>query len=118
LVCFPEVPAEVDRKLRLRFCNVRQLHMARAERVASLSSVAAAVALAASVPAPVRRDVAQEQGTSLVDLFTAFEDCGKLPGHSINDLRLAGDGIHHNNGGQRLVCELLTRRIAAGMCRQ
>ena len=57
------------------------------------------------------------QGTSLVDLFTAFEDCGKLLGRSINDLLLAGDGIHDNNAGQRLVCELLTRRIAAGVCR-
>lgn len=86
--------------------------------MASLSPLAAAVALAASVPAPVRRDVAQEQCTSLADLFTAFKDYGKLPGHSINDLLLAGDGIHHNDAGQRLVCELLTRRIAAGMCRQ
>jgi lysophospholipase L1-like esterase len=51
-------------------------------------------------------------------LHDTLEDNGNPPGHSINDLRLTGDGIHHNNGGQRLVCELLTRRIAAGMCRQ
>jgi hypothetical protein len=117
-VFFPEVPAGIDRKLHLRLCSVRRLRMMRAERMASLSPLAAAVALAASVPAPMRRDVAREQSTSLVDLFTAFEDYGKLPGHSINDLLLAGDEIHHNNSGQRLVCGLLTRRIAAGICRQ
>jgi lysophospholipase L1-like esterase len=63
------------------------------------------------------RDVADEQGTPLVDVFSAFEDYGELPGHSINDLLLAGDGIHPNNAGQRLVCELLTRSIAADAVR-
>lgn len=63
------------------------------------------------------RDVATEQGTPLVDVFTAFEDYGRQPGKSIDDLLLAGDGIHPNNAGQRLVCDLLTPRVAAALAR-
>ena len=64
------------------------------------------------------RDVATEQGTPLVDVFAAFEDYGKQPGRSIGELLLAGDGIHPNDAGQRLVCELLTRGIAAALTRK
>ncbi len=59
------------------------------------------------------RDVARDEGTALVDVLAAFEDYGAQPGMSINDLLLAGDGIHPNNEGQRMVCEMLTRRIVA-----
>jgi lysophospholipase L1-like esterase len=64
------------------------------------------------------RDVASEQGTPLVDVFAAFEDYGKQPGKSIDELLLAGDGIHPNDAGQRLVCELLTPGIAAALTRK
>jgi lysophospholipase L1-like esterase len=59
------------------------------------------------------RDVARDEDTAIVDVFAAFEDCGKQPGKSMDDLLLAGDGIHPDNEGQRMVCELLTRRIVA-----
>jgi len=57
------------------------------------------------------RDVAQQEQLPLVDVFAAFEDYGKLPGQSIDELLLAGDGIHPNQAGQHLVCKLLTERI-------
>jgi lysophospholipase L1-like esterase len=63
------------------------------------------------------RDVAIEQDTPLVDVFTAFEDYGSQPGKSLDDLLLAGDGIHPNTAGQRLVCDLLTPRVAADLAR-
>jgi lysophospholipase L1-like esterase len=59
------------------------------------------------------RDVAHQEQVPLVDVFAAFEDYGKVPGHSIDELLLAGDGIHPNQAGQHLVCKLLTDRIAA-----
>jgi len=59
------------------------------------------------------RDVARDEDTAIVDVFAAFEDYGKQPGKSIDDLLLAGDGIHPDNEGQRMICELLTRRIVA-----
>jgi lysophospholipase L1-like esterase len=58
------------------------------------------------------RDVAHQEQVPLVDVFAAFEDYGKVPGHSIDELLLAGDGIHPNQAGQHLVCKLLTDRIA------
>jgi len=58
------------------------------------------------------REVAQQDKMPLVDVFAAFEDYGKSPGQSIDDLLLAGDGIHPNQAGQHLVCKLLTERIA------
>jgi hypothetical protein len=42
-------------------------------------------------------------------VFYAFEHYGALPGQSIDDILLAGDGIHPNQAGQHLVCRLLTR---------
>jgi len=41
----------------------------------------------------------------------AFERYDQVPGQSVNDLLLAGDGIHPSTAGQRLVCRLLTARI-------
>jgi len=58
------------------------------------------------------RDVAKREATALIDVFDAFERYGEVPGQSINDILLAGDGIHPNQSGQRLVCALLTSRIA------
>ncbi len=47
----------------------------------------------------------------MVDVFEAFEHYDAASGGSINDLLLAGDGIHPNQAGQRLVCKLLTDRL-------
>jgi lysophospholipase L1-like esterase len=58
------------------------------------------------------RDVAKTDSLPLVDVFAAFENYGNLPGHSMDDILLANDGIHPNQRGQRLVCALLTDRIA------
>jgi len=58
------------------------------------------------------RDVARDEGVSLVDVHRAFEDYDSGPGQSIRDLLLEGDGIHPNARGQRLVCELLAAEIA------
>jgi len=61
------------------------------------------------------RDVALEQGVPLVDVHLAFEEYGKTPGCSIHNLLVAGDGIHPNTLGQRLVCQLLAAQIAANL---
>ena len=58
------------------------------------------------------RDVALEQGVPLVDVHLAFEEYGRTPGCSTHNLLVAGDGIHPNTLGQRLVCQLLTAQIA------
>ena len=58
------------------------------------------------------RDVAKRESLPLVDIFDAFERYGKVPGQTIDDILLAGDGIHPNQAGQRLVCRLLTAQIA------
>ena len=58
------------------------------------------------------RAVAHQEQVTLVDVFAAFEGYGKVPGQSIDELLLAGDGIHPNQAGQHLVCKLLTDRIA------
>ena len=49
---------------------------------------------------------------TLVDVFEAFERYDAVAGQSIDDLLLAGDGIHPNQAGQLLVCRLLADRIA------
>jgi lysophospholipase L1-like esterase/endonuclease/exonuclease/phosphatase family metal-dependent hydrolase len=54
------------------------------------------------------REVANDKNVALIDVFKVFEDYGKQPGRSINDLLLEGDGIHPNAAGQKLVCEILT----------
>jgi lysophospholipase L1-like esterase len=58
------------------------------------------------------REVARQEQLPLVDVFAAFERYGQVPGQSIDELLLAGDGIHPNQAGQHLVCKLLTERIA------
>jgi lysophospholipase L1-like esterase len=58
------------------------------------------------------RDVAKSEAVPLVDIFEVFERYGAIPKQSIRDLLLAGDGMHPNEAGQRLVCGLLTTRIA------
>ncbi len=57
------------------------------------------------------RNVAKSESLPLVDVFEAFERYGKLPGQAIDDILLAGDGIHPNQAGQRLVCRLLAAQI-------
>jgi len=59
------------------------------------------------------REVARKSGVMLVDVFAAFEDHGRKPGRSIHELLLEGDGIHPDNDGHRLICDLLTQRIVA-----
>jgi len=58
------------------------------------------------------RDVAKKEAVALVDIFEAFERYGAISTQSVRDLLLAGDGIHPNEAGQRLVCKLLANRIA------
>jgi len=58
------------------------------------------------------RAVAQGEQVALVDVFDAFEQYRSAPGHSIDELLLAGDGIHPSQAGQLLVCQLLIARIA------
>jgi lysophospholipase L1-like esterase len=58
------------------------------------------------------RAVAISESVALVDIFAAFEQYDTVAGQSVNDILLAGDGIHPNQAGQRLVCQLLTMRIA------
>ncbi len=57
------------------------------------------------------RDVARSESLPLVDVFDAFERYGNVPDQAIDDILLAGDGIHPNLAGQRLVCRLLTAQI-------
>jgi lysophospholipase L1-like esterase len=58
------------------------------------------------------RTVSRRERVPIVDVFRAFEDFGNEPGHSVRELLLAGDGIHPNQGGQHLVCRLLTDVLA------
>lgn len=57
------------------------------------------------------RDVATSESSPLVDVFDAIERYGTVRGQAIDDILLAGDGIHPNEAGQRLVCQLLTAQI-------
>ena len=57
------------------------------------------------------RNVAKSESLPLVDVFDAFERYGKAPGQTIDDILLAGDGMHPNQAGQRIVCQLLTAQI-------
>jgi lysophospholipase L1-like esterase len=58
------------------------------------------------------RSVAKSESLPLVDVFEAFERYGMIPGQAIDDILLAGDGMHPNQAGQRLVCRLLAAQIA------
>ena len=57
------------------------------------------------------RSVAKSESLPLVDVFDAFERYGRVPNQSIDDILLAGDGIHPNQAGQHLVCRLLAAQI-------
>jgi lysophospholipase L1-like esterase len=57
------------------------------------------------------RNVAKSESLPLVDVFDAFERYGDVPDQTMDDILLAGDGIHPNLAGQRLVCRLLTAQI-------
>jgi lysophospholipase L1-like esterase len=57
------------------------------------------------------RGVAKSESLPLVDVFDAFERYGRVSGQAIDDILLAGDGIHPNQAGQRLVCRLLAAQI-------
>jgi hypothetical protein len=54
------------------------------------------------------RNVATSESLPLVD---AFERYGNVPDQIIDDILLAGDGIHPNLAGQRLVCRLLRAQV-------
>ena len=57
------------------------------------------------------RTVARGERVALVDIYQAFETDGREPGKSVNDLLLAGEGIHPNQAGQTLVCWLLADEL-------
>lgn len=52
------------------------------------------------------REVAQDSGTPLVDVYTAFQDYGAEGGQSMDDLLL--DGMHPNDKGHALVTAILS----------
>ena len=62
------------------------------------------------------REIAEAEGTSLVDTARIFAKYGAQPGQSVDDLLL--DGMHPNEKGHRLVAECLWRvlepRLSAG----
>ena len=51
------------------------------------------------------RQLAREEKVRLVDVYGAFEEYGRAPGQSIDDLLL--DGMHPNSRGHRLIADLL-----------
>lgn len=51
------------------------------------------------------RKVAKQHQLPLIDVYQAFQDFGKTPGRSVDELLL--DGMHPNEQGQRLVADLL-----------
>ncbi len=57
------------------------------------------------------RDVARAEQAPLVDIHRAFEEYGAVPGQSIDDLLLEGDGIHPDDDGHRLISALLADAI-------
>ena len=57
------------------------------------------------------REVARHTGVILIDVLREFEDYGQQSGQPINELLIAGDGIHPSEKGQSLVCALLTKGI-------
>jgi len=57
------------------------------------------------------RAIGAAERVALVDVNQAFEAYGREPGRSINELLLAGDGIHPNQAGQAFVCRLLAEKI-------
>jgi lysophospholipase L1-like esterase len=63
------------------------------------------------------RAVAKSERVALVDVYQAFEAYGRRAGRSVNDLLLAGDGIHPNQAGQALVCRLLSEELSRRVLR-
>jgi len=63
------------------------------------------------------RSVARSERAPLVDVYRAFEAYGREPRRSVNDLLLAGDGIHPNQAGQALVCRLLAEHLVHQLLR-
>ena len=57
------------------------------------------------------RAVARSERVALVDVYQSFETYGREPRKSVNDLLLAGDGIHPNQAGQEFVCQLLADKL-------
>lgn len=55
------------------------------------------------------RKTARAEGVTLVDLFQAFEDYGRVDGQSVDDLLL--DGMHPNDKGHRLIADLILPAI-------
>ncbi len=55
------------------------------------------------------RKIAHEQNATLIDLFRAFQNYGRVNGQSVDDLLL--DGMHPNDEGHRLITELLVPEI-------
>jgi lysophospholipase L1-like esterase len=51
------------------------------------------------------REIAEQEGVTLVDVYAAFVAYAKKEGRSVDDLLL--DGMHPNNEGHRIVAELL-----------
>jgi lysophospholipase L1-like esterase len=61
--------------------------------------------------AQIVRDVARAEKVPLVDVYSAFEEYGKQPGHSVDEL--LPDGVHPNDAGHRIVAEMLMGKITA-----
>jgi lysophospholipase L1-like esterase len=61
--------------------------------------------------AEAARRVARDEKVPLVDVYAAFEEHGKKPGATVDELLL--DGMHPNDAGQKLVADLLIEKITA-----
>ena len=61
--------------------------------------------------AAVVRRIGQGQKVPVADVYAAFQVHGKLAGQSMDDLLL--DGMHPNNRGQKIVCDLLLKQLAS-----
>jgi lysophospholipase L1-like esterase len=57
------------------------------------------------------REICRSERVALVDVYRGFESYGREPGKSVNELLLAGDGIHPNQAGQAFVCRLLADKL-------
>ena len=58
------------------------------------------------------RELARQKKLPLVDVYQRFEEYGKHPGRSVDDLLL--DGIHPNEAGQRIVADGLMPLLEKG----
>ena len=55
------------------------------------------------------REVADQEGAPLIDVFQAFADYAKRTNRPVDDLLL--DGMHPNDEGHRIVAELLAEQV-------